>query len=399
MPTFAAIVVGPSGRKFSVEEEAPDVNALQAKLRARNLWPLRIEAAQTRGKMRTKIPVGEFVALLQQLELQLRAGVTADVALAELAADAPKGAMRRMLEAIHGEVAQGTPIHAACRKFERQFPPQVAAVIAAGEAAAQLPEALHALSGYLVASDELRKTARRALIYPAIVLLATSGLILFLLAGVVPKFAAIFVSMRLELPAITVVLLACSDLLRHHGVWLGGGLLGVGVLGWSAARSERVRQQLDALTLRIPVLGETIRCLATARFAAHCRLLHEAGIPLLEALETAADLVNHAALAAQLRVARKGLAEGKALYASLPAGHDFPGFLVPALKSGETTGQLGRALRQVEEYAARCARERLATALALLEPLLLAGLTALVGAIAFSFFLPLFTLLGGINSR
>ena len=111
MPTFAALVVGPSGRKFSVEEDAPDANALQVKLRARNLWPLRIEAATGQRKGRTKIPVGEFVALLQQLELQLRAGVTADVALAELAVDAPKGPTRRMLEAIHAEVAQGIPIH------------------------------------------------------------------------------------------------------------------------------------------------------------------------------------------------------------------------------------------------------------------------------------------------
>lgn len=400
MPTFAAIVVGPQGRRFSLTGDAADAAAMHRALRERNLWPLKIQPArEAKGISRLALPVGEFVPLVHQLELQLRAGVTADVALAQLAEDAPAGPARTMLAHIHREVAQGRPIHEACRFFARQFPAHVAAVIAAGELSAQLPESLRALAEHLTGSDELRKTARRALIYPAIVLTATSGLVLFLLAGVVPKFAEIFQTMHLPLPAVTVVLICASELVRTSWPFLLGGGAALGIGSWLAMNSGRMRRMRDAVLLRIPVLGETVRCLATARFAGHCRLLHEAGIPLLESLATAADLVNHAVLAAQLRQAREGVALGRPLYASLPAGHDFPGFIVPALKSGETTGQLGIALRHVEDYAARRAKERLATALALLEPLLLAGLTAIVGAIAFSFFLPLFSLLGGISAR
>jgi type II secretory pathway component PulF len=146
-------------------------------------------------------------------------------------------------------------------------------------------------------------------------------------------------------------------------------------------------------------LGDVIRHLATARFAAHCRLLHEAGIPLLEALKTGAELTGNAVMARQLLAARERVAEGQPLYAALPKKHAFPGFIVPALKSGETTGQLGAALRHIEDYAASRAREQLATALALLEPALLATLTGIVGLIALSFFLPLFSLLGGVNAR
>jgi len=90
---------------------------------------------------------------------------------------------------------------------------------------------------------------------------------------------------------------------------------------------------------------------------------------------------------------------GEPLYAALPKKHAFPGFVVPALKSGETTGQLGAALKHIEEYAGSRARERLATALALLEPALLTVLTAIVGTIALSFFLPLFSLLGGVSAH
>ncbi len=400
MPAFAVSIIDQAGVRRSLREEAPDVPQLRARLRARALWPVQVRALPADRKLsRLTLPVGDFIPLLHQLELQLRAGTTADVALAQLAEDAPPGAGRSMLEHIHREVAQGRPIHEACRFFARQFPPHLAAVIAAGEVSAQLPASLRALAGHLEGADDIRRTARRALIYPVIVLAATSALIVFLLGGVVPKFAEIFLSLNLPLPPITVALIRSSALVRNHWPVLATAAGAMGFGAWLVAHTPRLRYVRDAALLRLPLLGETIRCLATARFAAHCRLLHEAGIPMLEALSTGAELMNHAVLAAQVRSAREGMAAGRPLYASLPKGHAFPGFIGPALKAGETTGQLGAALRHIEEYAARRARERLATALALLEPTLLAGLTALVGGIALSFFLPLFSLLGGINTH
>lgn len=400
MPAFAINAIDRSGHRRFFRDAAPNESALREKLRASGLWPVEIRPMNADRKLaRLTLPVPEFVGLLHQLELQLRAGVNADAALAQLAEDAPAGAMRTMLEKIHGEVAQGTPIHAACRFFIRQFPPHVAAVIAAGEAAAQLPESIRALAAHVSSGAELRRTARRALIYPVMVLIATTTLIVFLLGGVVPQFAAIFRSLHLELPAITVALIAISDGVRNFWLVLLVGAVGLALAGIYVVSSVRLRIYRDAVLLRVPVLGDTVRHLATSRFAAHCRLLHEAGIPLLEALRTGAELTGNAVMERELLAARERVAVGQPLYAALPKPNAFPGFLVPALKSGETTGQLGAALRQIEEYAASRARERLATALALLEPVLLAGLTGVVGLIALSFFLPLFSLLGGVNTR
>jgi type II secretory pathway component PulF len=119
-------------------------------------------------------------------------------------------------------------------------------------------------------------------------LVATSALVAFLLGGVVPQFAEIFASLHLSLPAVTVALIAVSQAVRHGWpIGLVVAVLGV-VLVSAAARSPRLQRLRDRLLLRLPVLGEVIRHLATARFAAHCRLLHEAGIPLLEALRTGA---------------------------------------------------------------------------------------------------------------
>ena len=400
MPAFVINAIGPDGRPCVLHEQAHDETQLRARLRNRAVWPVKVRpAAPPRQLARLKLPNREFVALLHQLELQLRAGVTADVALAQLAEDAPPGNARTLLAHIQAAVAQGVPIHSACRFFVRQFPPHVAAIIAAGEASAQMPAALRALAGHLNSVDELTRTARRALIYPMIVFLATGGLVCFLLGGVVPKFAEIFVSLHLPLPALTRALIRLSELIRSGWPILGATLLGAAALGVVAARAPRLRLARDAALLRVPIFGETLRCLATARFSAHTRLLHEAGVPVLDALTTGAELTGNAVLSRSLLVAGEGVAAGQPLYRSLPKGHAFPGFVVPALKAGETTGQLGAALQHIEDYAAARARETLATALAFLEPLLLSALTGVVGLIALSFFLPLFSLLGGINAR
>jgi type II secretory pathway component PulF len=400
MPAYAVNAIDRAGIRRSFREAAPDERALREILRQRALWPVRIRpATPARRLAQLTIPIGDFVPLLHQLEMFLRAGVTADQALRQLADEAPAGPARTLLEQVHEQVAQGRPIHESCRFFARQFPPHLAAVIAAGEASARLPESLRALAEHLTNEDDIRRTARRALIYPVIVLGAVGGLILFLVGGVVPKFAEIFRSLHLELPALTRGLIWTSEWLSRHWPAVAGTAAALALLAALVPRLPALRYLRDRLLLRLPVWGETVRCLAAARFASHCRLLHEAGIPLLETLGTGAELVNHAVLARQLLAARAGVAAGKPLYASLPPGHAFPGFLVPALKAGETTGQLGLALHHIETYAAQRARERLATALALLEPALLAALTALVGLIALSFFLPLFSLLAGLNSR
>lgn len=400
MPTFAAIVMDQTGRRRSLREDASDEAQLRSRLRAQAFWPVSVKPVTPDRKLaRLTLPVRDFVALLHQLELQLRAGVTADVAFGQLADDTPPGPVRTLLAHISQSVAQGVPIHTACRFFTRQFPPHIAAIIAAGEASAQLPEALHALASHLTGADELRRTAKRALIYPAIVLTVTGGLVVFLLGGVVPKFAEIFASMRLTLPALTLALIRVSEAVRHGWPIMAGAAVAVGLLLWFATRTPQLQRMRDRLLLRVPVFGETLCCLATARFAAHTRLLHEAGIPVLESLGTGAELTGNAVLSAQLLAAREGVAAGRPLHAALPKDHGFPGFFVPALKAGETTGQLGAALRHIEDYAAGRARETLATALAFLEPALLAALTGIVGLIALSFFLPLFSLLGGINAR
>lgn len=400
MPAYAVSAIDRSGTRRSFREAAPDEAALREKLRSRVLWPLEIRpVAPPRKLARLTTPVGDFVPLLHQLEMLLRAGVTADQALKQLADDAPEGNARTLLECVHEQVAQGRPIHEACRLFAKQFPPHLAVVIAAGEASAQLPESLRALAEHLSNAEEIRRTAKRALIYPLIVLVAVGGLVVFLIGGVVPKFAEIFTSLHLQLPALTRGLIRTSELLRQFWPVFVSALVVASFLAVAATRHPALRYVRDAALLRFPVLGETIRCLAAARFASHCRLLHEAGVPLLESLKSGAELMNHAVLARQLLAAREGVAVGRPLYASLPPRHAFPGFLIPALKAGETTGQLGLALQHIETYAARRAKERLATALALMEPTLLAALTAVVGLIALSFFLPLFSLLAGINSH
>jgi type II secretory pathway component PulF len=400
MPTYSVKIIDHAGSRRSLREVAPDEATLRAQLRSRGIWPVTVqELGVSVAPSRLALPNRELIALLQQLDLQLRAGVTADVAFAQLAEDAAPGPMQNLLTHLHREIQRGRPIHEACRHFPRVFPAHVAAIIAAGEASAQLPASLRALTAHLSSVDELHRTARRALVYPVVVLTATGGLVIFLVGGIVPKFAEIFASVRIPLPGATVALIKASQVVHDHWAWLlVGGVAGVAGV-WFASRQPRAKAALESLVLRLPVLGETLRSLATARFAAHFKLLLNAGIPLMDALVTGAELTGNSLLSRDLLAARAKVAAGRPFYASLSRQGGFPAFVFPALKAGETTGQLGEALTHIEQYAAARARESLATGLALLEPLLLAGLTGVVGFIALSFFLPIFSLLGGINGR
>lgn len=398
MPDFVVSAIDRMGIRRSLREVAPDEAALREKLRAAALWPVRISAeGPDRRLARMRVPTRDFIALLNQLELQLRAGIRPDAALTQLAADAPPGRLRRILEKVEREVRAGGTIHEACRFFARQFPPHLVAILAAGEASAQLPAALRSLARHLAEMDELRRTARRALIYPVLVLAAVVGLTALLLILVIPRFADIFSSLSLRLPGPTVFLLATSRLLQERWEFIAGAVAITGLSLWLGTRSVRGRHWIDGVVLRIPVLGDIIRLLATARFAAHVGLLHEAGIPLLDALRTGADLTGHAVLTRQIAAAREGVAAGKPLSAALPKHHALPSFVIPTLRAGETSGQLGEALRHIEQYAAVRAREQLLVALALVEPALIALLTTIVGFVALSFFLPLMQLLGGLN--
>jgi general secretion pathway protein F len=400
MTPFAATYIDGAGRRRRDRFIAGSEEQVRQDLRARALWPVSVRALPAdRSLARLTVPSADFIPFLHQLELQLRAGVTADVALAHLAEETPKGKLRSLVEHLHREVARGRPIHDACRALRRQFPEHHAAVIEAGELSAQLPEALRALAAHLSSVEELGRSTRRALLYPGMVLTATGGLVGFLLGGVVPQFAEVFTSLSLRLPALTEALIATSAWTRAHAPLIAVAAVSAVLLAAAFARSARLRLTRDHLLDRVPLLGDTLRLLATARFAAHCRLLHDAGVPLLEALRTGASLAGHAILSANLEAARRAVALGQPLHRALPKGHAFPSFFIPAVRAGETTGQLGPALRHVEDYATRRARDRIASALALFEPVILTVLAGIVGTIALSFFLPLLSLLGGVASR
>jgi type II secretory pathway component PulF len=400
MPIFKVSIIDRHGAHRAFREEAANEPELRERVRARGLWPLSIQPEWSwRSPARLTLPTRDFVALLHQLDLQLRAGVTADVAIGQLAEDMPDGPLREVLAHLHREVSRGRPIHEACGYFGRIFPAHLVAIIAAGETSAQLPEALRALAAHLTELDELKRTARRAMVYPLVVLTATGGLVAFLIGGVVPQFAEMFRSAHIPLPAVTLGLIRTSECLRANWLLLLGTLAALVIGCVFAHRSARWRLARDWSALRIPLLGSTQRCLATARFAAYTRLLIESGRPLLAALTTGAELAGNAVLERHLLVARNGVAAGRPLHAVLPRSGGFPPFVFPALKAGETAGRLGEALKHIEAYAASRAKETLGYALTLLEPMLLAGLTVLVGLIALSFFLPIFSLYGSFNAR
>jgi general secretion pathway protein F len=265
-------------------------------------------------------------------------------------------------------------------------------VVAAGEQSGQLGVVLESLADDLEAREALRHKLIGASLYPAIVSGVALLIVLFLLAYVVPQVAAVFSGSQRALPLLTRVMLAISAGVRDYG-WLLA-LLALAAVGgfWWARRQGPLRERIDAAWLRLPVVGRLARSYNGARFAATLAMLASAGVPILKALQTAAETLGNHAMRADALDALAMVREGAPLASAIAGKKRFPGLVSMFARLGEQTGQLPvmlqRAARQLGEEVQRRAMQ-LAT---LLEPLLIVGMGLIVMLIVLAVLMPIIEL-------
>jgi len=274
----------------------------------------------------------------------------------------------------------------------REFSPVYTAVIAAGEQGGHLGQVLDSLADDLEERQALKAKLVGAALYPTIVTLAAIVIVIALMTYVVPQVANVFASSKRSLPWLTVAVMAFSDGLRAWGLWLLGALLAGGVALRLALRQPAFRQRFDAAWLRLPLVGRLARGYNAARFGATLAMLAGAGVPILRALQAAAETLNNAAMRADAEDALVMVREGAPLASALAQKKRFPGLLAMFARLGEQTGQLplmlSRASRQLSTEVQRRAT-RLAT---ILEPALILAMGVIVMLIVLAVMLPIMQL-------
>ncbi|GIK84730.1 MAG: type II secretion system protein GspF [Betaproteobacteria bacterium] len=389
MPAFRYEAVDATGRLTRGTVEADTPRGARDSLRARGLTPTAVDDAAPPAAGFARWSAGDTAMFTRQWSTLVQSGMPIDQALAAVAeqADAPRVA--KVVTALRGHVASGEALPVALGRFPHCFPPLYRGLVAAGVDSGRLGDVLARLAEYLEARLALRQRFATALIYPALVTAVALGVIAVLLVYVVPQVVAVYEQSRQTLPWLTRALIATSGFLRATGLaWLGLALA-FAVAAALALRRPAVRARWHALLLRLPGVGRLAGSLDAARFASTLAILVGAGTPLLRAMDTAAGVVRLRPVVDAAAAAAERVREGAPLARALREQRLFPPVLVHLVANGEQTGRLAPMLERAAGELERDAETRLAWSAALLQPVLIVLMGAIVLVLVLAVMLPI----------
>ena len=399
MPAYKYEALDGNGKSSTGIVEAESMKAARSHLRGLQLVPLGLtpvavtEATGGQGRFSRKAFSSSGLAVwTRQLAGLVAAGLPLERALTALADEAEEQRQRDLIAHLRSEVNGGATFARALGSVPREFDDVYRAVVAAGEQSGALGTVLERLADDLEERQSLKGKLIGAMLYPGIVSVIAVIIVTFLVTYVVPQVASVFVSSKHALPFLTEMMLAISAFVRQWGLLAAALLVASGFLFSAALRQPGFRLRFDSAFLNVPLAGRLMRGYNAARFAGTLAMLAGAGVPILKALQAAAETLSNHALRADAMEALVQVREGAPLASALAAHKRFPGLLAMFARLGEQTGQLpimlDRAARQLSNEV-----QRRAFALAtLLEPLLIVAMGGVVLVIVLSVLLPIIQL-------
>jgi general secretion pathway protein F len=399
MPAYRFEALDAAGKSQGGLLEADNAKAARQQLRARDLVPLAVApvtAATTDGTAprftrRVFSATGRAV-WTRQLAGLVASGLPLERALTALADESENDRQRELVAHLKSEVNAGSSFARALATAPREFDEIYRAVVAAGEQSGALGLVLERLADDLEQQHALRSKVLGALLYPAIVSTVALVIVMVLLTWVVPQIANVFASSKRALPALTVGMLAVSAFLRQWGWALA--LLAAAAVGLLtlARRNAAFRERSDAAVLQLPLLGRLARGYNAARFGNTLAMLAGAGVPILKALQAAAETLGNRAMRSDALDALAQVREGAPLASALAAKKRFPGLLAMFARLGEQTGQLPRMLERASAQLSAEVQRRAMAAATILEPLLIVGMGLVVVVIMLAVLMPIIQL-------
>jgi general secretion pathway protein F len=404
MPAFSFEAVDAQGQTRKGLLEADTARSARAQLRAQALVPLSVTpvasgvdaatgvATSTGWWSRPVMGASALAIWTRQLAGLVTAGLPIERALSALMEESDDERLRQLVASLRAEVNAGSPFARALNQHPREFSSIYTAVIDAGEHSGDLGLVLDRLADDLEAQQTLKAKVLGAALYPAIVTVVAIVIVLFLVGYVVPQVAGVFAGTKRSLPLLTVIMLGVSDAVRQWG-WLLLLLLAAGGTALrQALRVEAIRLRFDAAWLRLPLIGRLAQGYNAARFTSTLAMLAAAGVPILKALQAAADTLSNAAMRADALDALVMVREGAPLASALAQKKRFPGLVSMFARLGEQTGQLGTMLQRASSQMSNDVQRRAMAMATLLEPLLIVAMGLVVMLIVLAVMLPIIQL-------
>jgi len=403
MPAYSFEALQNDGALRKGVVEADSAKAARTQLRAQSLVPLSVQALAPSvsdnrsiwqyniGSSRCFSP-NALAVWTRQLASLVGSGLPLERALAALSDEAESEKQAHLVANLRAEVNAGLGLSKAMSQHPSDFSALYTSVISAGEQGGNLGAVLGQLADDLQDQQTLKTKLLSASLYPAIVSLIALLIVIFLLSTVVPQVAQVFSGNQRKLPTLTFFMLALSDFVRNHG-WTVALLMVLGWLGFhQAIKQPSLRVQFDAAFLKLPILGRLATGYNTARFASTMAMLTGAGVPILRAMQSAADTLSNQAMREDVLDALVLVREGAPLAMAMGQKKRFPSLLAMFARLGEQTGQLPLMLqRAAHQLSADVQRRALALA-TILEPLLIVAMGGVVMLIVLAVLMPIMEL-------
>jgi type IV pilus assembly protein PilC len=343
-----------------------------------------------------KLNLEKFLIFNQQFVTLIRAGLPILKSLDLLAERLTDPKLGPYIQAVRDEVRNGTLLSEAFRQ-QGIFPKIYVSSVMAGEKSGSLTEVLDRYIHYQKLSLAVRKKVMVSLMYPCVLIVLVSVLMVFLVTYVVPTFASLYSSMQATLPPMTELLIAIGTTARNYILAAVGALIaGIFVFRWWSRRPA-ARERVDRVKMNVPIAGEIWLKYQVAQLSRILSTLLTGGIPLVQAMETAADSLGTPLLQKAVETAGKAVREGQPLSGSLKAQKMFPPLAIDMIEVGESTGALPAMLNSVAEFFEEDVNTRMQAALSLIEPAIMLVMGGFVAFVLIALYLPIFSLADSIH--
>jgi type II secretory pathway component PulF len=339
-----------------------------------------------------KITQRDLVYFIGQLSIMFDTGLNLMTALECLAGQARNPAFKKLITDIRHTISEGSPLWLAMKKHPKVFSPICVSMVRAGEASGNMEEMLTSLENYLERQEDIRTRVRSALSYPIFMLVASIGVLIFLLTYVFPKFETLFEGREDALPLPTKIFLGISDLFVEHWYFLLAGcvLIGAGVF-W-CLRQEHIRSRLDNSLLNIPLLGTLLVRMSLSRSFHTLALMLDGGIPTLDALAMARDVAGNKVFGATWRKVSVEAENGRDITGPLRENPHVPPSEIQMISMGDRSGKLSNVLSKISFRYEKEIDLAVKGLIRFVEPALVICMGLLVGLIVLSLILPIFAL-------
>ena len=402
MPAFQYIALNSQGKEVKGISEADSARQLRQILRDQELTPMEVEPTNKqfdKGDNRNvfslfapKLKALDRVLFTRQLSTLLASSMPIEESLNAIAQQNEKQSNKALIMGVRSRVLEGNSLAQSLLEYPSSFSDLYCSSVAAGEQSGFLDQVLDNLSNYLEREHESYRNVEMALMYPIILLVVAFAIVGALMVYVLPDMIDVIENTGQTLPWATTLLIGITELMKSFWWVLLSGLLAISLIVRGLLNQQKVRLIWDAYKFFLPIIGKIIRSSNSARFSNTLSILTRSGIPLVDSMKIASEVVANKALQTYLREATQDVVEGKSLRESLESISYFPPMMIHMIGSGEQSGELDRMLERIADYQQAEVERLVSTLVKLFEPAMMIIMGGTVLFIVMAVLLPILSM-------